>query len=268
MILLGWSIVVNNEIMNEAFDTVEVEINSNCNRKCSYCPNHNHQRPEQGEMSMELFKCLLGQLDSDFNYNGCMHYHFFGEPLLNKKLTEYICLTKKILPDTIRRIFTNGDQINTKIIDDLIESGINEIIVTQHEGRLNGFPQNLRELTIKYPGMITYRPYTEMTLSNRGGILNIGNGNNGKSTTMPCTIPARFLIMTVKGTIIPCYDDFFQKNAMGSLETDKLKNIWQSEKYNQFRTNLHKGNRALYGACKKCNTIADSNKPDFKFDCS
>ena len=215
-------------------------------------------------MSMELFKCLLEQLRWDFDYKGCMHYHFFGEPLLNKALTDYIRLTKKMLPDTIKRIFTNGDHLHARTIDNLLESGINEIIVTQQEGRLNSFSQNFRELIKKYPGKITYRSYNEMTLSNRSGILDIENGNNGISAIMPCTIPTRFLIMSVKGSIIPCYDDYFQKNTMGALKTEKLIDIWQSEKYTRFRTNLRQGKRALSEACKKCNTIADNNKPDFK----
>jgi radical SAM protein with 4Fe4S-binding SPASM domain len=217
-------------------------------------------------MSMELFKSLLFQLSRDFDFNGCIHYHFFGEPLLNRSLPDYIRLTREILPDTIRRIFTNGDFLSDKNIEELEEAGIDEIIITQQEGRLNRFSRNGRELLTKYSGIITYRSYNEMTLSNRGGLLDINNGHNGKMTNIPCDIPSRFLIISVKGSVVPCYDDYFQKNTMGNLIEQKLFDIWNSERYIRFRSDLQQGSRALSETCKDCNTVPDNNKPNFKIE--
>ena len=49
------------------FKAVELEINSLCNRTCSYCPNATSKRPK-GNMSRDLFEKIIGELASmDFD---------------------------------------------------------------------------------------------------------------------------------------------------------------------------------------------------------
>lgn len=56
------------------FRMVEIEINSQCNRKCSYCPNSFMKRKEQGEMESKVFYKLLESLRK-IKFDGRISYH-------------------------------------------------------------------------------------------------------------------------------------------------------------------------------------------------
>ena len=61
------------------------------------------------------------------------------------------------------------------------------------------------------------------------------------------------ITITNQGTILPCFEDYRQVNAMGSLTVDKLWEIWNKPKYNQFRKKLLLGKRSDYEVCQTCN---------------
>lgn len=43
---------------------IEIEINSDCNLSCAYCPNSKSERVEKGHMKPEVFETLMKQLQS------------------------------------------------------------------------------------------------------------------------------------------------------------------------------------------------------------
>src|SRR5438477_594766 len=79
------------------FHAVELEVNSMCNRKCGYCPNVSAKRP-LGYMDDEIFKKLIGELGT-MDFDGRISYHFYGEPLLDKRLPGFIEYTKQHVPN-------------------------------------------------------------------------------------------------------------------------------------------------------------------------
>ncbi|MCX7920860.1 MAG: SPASM domain-containing protein [Clostridia bacterium] len=243
------------------FDFVEIEVNSKCNRSCSYCPNATLTRKETGEMEESLFKLLMEQLKS-INYDGIVNYHFFGEPLLCSNLDKFVSMTKKYLPHSTPQIFSNGDFLDKKRIKDLVELGIEKFVVTQHIGPKNDFESVLNTLSEDLRSKIIYRTYKDMNLSNRSGILSEKvTGSASSSNKIPCTIPVGFVIITLLGNVLPCYDDFHQKNTMGNIKDDNIVDIWNSEKYIKFRKMLSEGHRDYSPACKDCTSYAASNNP-------
>lgn len=232
------------------FNSVEIEINHSCDRSCSYCPNSVDERIEKGSMTQELYTEIMSQLKS-LNYNGKIAYHFYNEPLLSKDLELFVKLTKEFLPDTTLEIYSNGTRLSIVKLRQLKTLGVDFFIVTKHEGIEHYlFDETWESLTNDEKQFVKYKKYNEINLTNRGGILNIGSE---AARLLPCQIPSFMLTISVKGNIIPCFEDFYQYNSMGNVLEKNLIDIWNSEKYLNFREKLKLGLRHQFLACNNCN---------------
>lgn len=236
------------------FEAVEIEINSHCNKKCSYCPNSKFDRIENGFISDDLFQKIIGQL-ADFQFKGRISFSFYNEPLLNKKLGSYVEKTKKYLPETFLELYTNGSLLTQSLIKQLISCGVNRFTITKHEDVNDSkLEEILSTLSSDDLSKIKYQNFNDIKLTNRGGTLP-HLGNNEKTIFLPCKIPEKVLTITMEGNVLPCFEDYFQKNEMGNVNDRHINDIWNSSKYVEFRKNLSKGLRHKYEACKDCNRL-------------
>lgn len=239
--------------MNNLFRHIEIEINHNCNMACSYCPNSIAKRIEEGQMTFQTFENLISQL-CDLSFNGVMSFSFYSEPTLNSNLVKFISFAKSKL-DIRVELYTNGSILDLKMFTDLENSGVDLFIVTRHEKTPNYiFKETFNKLTTDQRKRIKYRDYSEINLTNRGGILKDIKGKTN-TTFLKCLIPKNMLTVTLQGNVVPCFEDFFQQNQMGNVNNQHLKDIWDSEKYLKFRENLSLGLRHMYKACEGCNRL-------------
>ncbi len=232
---------------------VEIEINSDCNMACPYCPNSKAERVEKGRMDKSLFTEVLNQLKS-INYNGRISYHFYNEPTLSPDLEEFVALTKQYLPDARIDLFSNATLLDKKKIDTLVEKGVDKFSLTKHfRADTKSFESALEEVSPENKNLIRYQTYKDIVLTNRGGSLNIKNKNLTAPLKLPCFIPQCALVVTVKGNVVPCYEDYFQKHVMGNVKEMHLVDIWNSDNYVNYRKKLSQGQRAEFDVCKDCN---------------
>ena len=68
---------------------IEIEINSNCNLSCSYCPNSLFDRKETGQMKWSTFTELVSQLKNN-NYKGKIAFDFYNEPMEAINFKHYV----------------------------------------------------------------------------------------------------------------------------------------------------------------------------------
>lgn len=234
--------------MEDMFCNVEIEINSNCNRKCSYCPNFSYVRKEQGEMEEFVFIKIMDDLKC-IGYSDRITFHFYGEPLLCRKLDKYVQITANKIPDAYPVLFTNGDFLSRKRLEGLEQFGIKYFVVTQQEEWRNGFRQIYNSLPEKLKEKVFYRTYNEIDYNNRGGLI---DKKNIKTFSYACTLPSTMLQITLKGNVLPCCNDYEQLNVMGNVCEKSLLEIWESNSFKEFRHNLLEGNRQKYMPCKNC----------------
>lgn len=240
--------------MNELFDAVEIEVNSDCNRSCSYCPNSLEPRLERGEIESTLYLRIIEQLAS-IHFKGRISFHFYNEPLLCSELASYVRYARQKLPSAKIVLYTNGTLLSKTKFDKLIAAGVTRFIVTKHEGvaklELEDFikelPEHLKEL-------IFLRDYKNMPLTNRGGILP-HLGFKKLPHLLPCYIPSHVVSITLKGNILPCFEDVMQKEVMGNVAEESLMSIWHSSRYQEFRQKLRHGLRHKFDLCHKCNRV-------------
>ena len=134
------------------FRSVAIEISTYCNRTCYYCPNVLEETPVDF-MTEETFNKIIDQL-KEIDFSGSILYHFYNEPLLDKRLPSFIRHVKKNLPNCVSRIVSNGDFLSVDLADDLIDAGILDISITIHDIDGKKFLNELEPVLKKYPEQI------------------------------------------------------------------------------------------------------------------
>jgi radical SAM protein with 4Fe4S-binding SPASM domain len=236
------------------FNAIEIEINHGCNKACSYCPVSTLERIEKGHMSLEIYEELISQL-KDLNYEGRISYDFYNEPTLSPHLENYVAMAKAALPKSNVELYSNGTLLSVDRFQRLNAAGVDKFIVTKHEGiETYIFEETMTKLSAHELNKVQYREFTSLRLTNRGGVLP-HIPFEAEAVNLPCMIPSMMLTVTVNGNVIPCFEDFYQKNQMGNIMDMKLKDIWLSESYISFRKKLFFGKRAEFEACKSCSRL-------------
>jgi GTP 3',8-cyclase len=226
-------------INNQWFKVVEIEVNSRCNLKCSYCPNSILPTPDVPEyMSDEVFERIINELVR-INFSGIMSYHFYNEPLLRKDLEKLSAVVKERLPKVFQLLYTNGDFLSDKRYSSLKKAGIDHFLVTKHSLKPNKARENQ---TVKYS--------KDLILTNRGGTI----FTLKEPLMLSCYAPTDMLIVTITGEVLLCCNDSKRKNIMGNLINQSIDEIWFSKKFISIRKQLKKGQRATASyICKNCN---------------
>ena len=235
------------------FKIVEIEINTDCNLSCSYCPNHSMKRVEEGSINQELLLKIITQLQ-EMEFSGTISPSFYNEPLLNNKLSEIVKFIRFKLPKSSLILYTNALLLNQDKFMELSTTGVSRFVITKHENikkiPLDKFFNNLSD---KEKEKIKYQSFHEINLTNRGGL--IESIDNQVKPLTPCQIPQFQITITKEGKVLPCFEDYEQKLEMGDLKKDSLLEIWNSTKYKEFRLNLKRGLRHKYSPCENCSRV-------------
>lgn len=233
---------------------VEIEINHDCNRSCAYCPNSILKRKHQGRMSEALFRRIMAELRS-IDYRGRISFHFYNEPLLSPDLDRFTVLTKEYLPKCWLAIYTNGTLLTADRLRTLVALGVDKFIVTRHRGDENyEFARLFPDLEPALKNKVKFQGHQDLIFTNRGGLMKrVGTCKEPAPLTLPCMIPSSSAVITVNGNIVPCFEDYEEKNAMGNIREQSLLEIWKSPKYAEFRAGLKAGSRKAFPACRECN---------------
>ena len=231
---------------NNWFSTVEIEVNSRCNRKCSYCPVSILPYPKVPKfMSKDLFTKIIMNLKS-LDFIGRLSYHFYNEPLLRKDLSDLVSFTKSYLPSAYQVIYTNGDLLTDDRYNELIQSGIDLIFITSHS--MKEFPVRPKQ-ELHFPD--------ELTLTNRGGSLQHLGEPAYSTKQLRCYAPSEMLIITSNGDVVLCYEDAKREHVMGNVQTNSIEEIWFSDKFKAIRHSLSTiGGRNQIDICSKCTNQA------------
>lgn len=115
---------------------IQISCSDFCNFKCKYCfqsrgmdaLRKEHFAP--GMMTLETFKILADQVKSFPTRVKAFRFTGFGEPLMNKNLPKMIEYAKHNNIAEKVTIFTNGSLLTQQLNHELIESGLDEIMLS------------------------------------------------------------------------------------------------------------------------------------------
>ncbi len=231
------------------FSIIEIETTTECNRKCVYCPNYKYDRGKH-LMSEKLFKKIIDELSS-INFRGRVSSHFYGEPLLDKRLPVLLKHVREKLPFSSIVIFSNGDYLTIDLFHKLIESGVNQFCITEHGGSMSKNMRKLMDYIKDKPHLDDKLFYFKLTpetpLFNRGGLVDPPVVIKFEK----CRAPSDVVVIDYKGNVVLCCNDYLSSVVFGNLEKESLIQIWKKPFYKKVRKDTRQGIIDL-DICKKC----------------
>ncbi|MGH3301548.1 MAG: radical SAM/SPASM domain-containing protein [Streptosporangiaceae bacterium] len=229
-----------------AFDVIEIEINSRCNRRCGYCPVSLEPRPAvPAQMPDEVFRRIAADLAA-MSFTGRISYHFYNEPLLRRDLERLVAELRHAAPGALQVLYTNGDRLTDERHRGLVRAGVDAFIVTAHDDQ--AVPD--RPLQWVQTG-------STLKLTNRAGRLVHLPTPTALISRTPCFAPTDMLIVTVTGDVVLCYEDSERSEVMGNVLELGLMTIWTSPRFVAMRQALQQGRRRDASAlCARCTNVA------------
>ena len=233
---------------------IEIELFNQCNRRCSWCPNHTmpDRQREEKHLSDEIIAKIIDTLMEN-NYNGYISFSRYNEPLFHESdLVWYINIFKKWLPNCKIVFNTNGDVLHESVLKKL---QADEITIMDYDNK--GYDWCFKKLqslncTIEpnilnnhfihaHYGNIKILYYVDWQkhhlITNRGGSL---PAYETIPRLNPCYEPLYFIGINYDGTVSPCCNirndiENQKPYIIGDLNKQNLSEILNSEERKNFQ---------------------------------
>ncbi len=235
-----WAI---HHVTQDMFSYLEIQTVTECNRSCPICP-VSSDPIEEAFMEEGLFKKIIGEV-GEIGFNGRISPHFYGEPLLDERLPRLMKYAKEKIPESKIIIFTNGDLLTKKKLEELLDNGVDGFLVTQYNGK--GL-RLLNELEPEQRRRISYKVLSDRSyLFNRGGLVSPKRVRRMNR----CFYPSDSLVIDFKGNVVLCCNDYHSNHVFGNLQSEDLVDVLNKDEYKKIRRETRVGNFSL-DICKVC----------------
>ena len=154
---------------------VNFETRTKCNSNCSFCPaSIQNEIREDTSMSLDIFEKVIHDL-KEKGYKNILSFQLNNEPLLDNRIIEIIDYANNELPETRKKIVTNGMLLTLENAEKLVQSGINLMVVdnylntTKQTERLKKIDRYMRNTHPDIHFGVQYERNLNEIKSNRGG---------------------------------------------------------------------------------------------------
>ncbi|WP_300461641.1 radical SAM/SPASM domain-containing protein [Desulfobacula sp.] len=255
----------NNRFFRESnYYGIEIEINTNCNHRCCFCPNIFNEQSARF-MSIDNFVHIISEAVSCGIKNVSLNH--YSEPTLHPNLIEMVAVAVK---SGMRvTLFTNGSGLSNEVILSLSKFlGAIDIVVNFPECSATTYERvtqsnqfstvlsRVYEATASLPVKIVVNNPKQSVVESiqklfpnalvqqwetddRAGILDIPNYFNSqrysKKLLNGCPLAARFINVSVDGNVFLCAQDYFKTNVFGNIFSKALKKILEGKTAQQYR---------------------------------
>jgi len=237
------------------FSFIELNVNEICNRSCPFCPRAENYPNQNIHMDINIAKIVADELDS-LNFQGIVNISGTGEPLLTKHICDIVRLfTQKNIHV---EIVTNGDKLSTKLVKNLYNAGLCQLVVSMYDGPeqvkyFNNLFSKCNIATDLYTLRDRWYSADEgygLMYTNRAGSLKL---NDNSVQLAPCYYPSYATYIDWNGDVLLCCQDMYNRTIkFGNIQNKSLLKIWRDKKLIEFRQKLKEGNRCL-SPCNNCN---------------
>jgi len=221
----------NNHFHHQKFPVtvVAIETIGECNRECAYCPVSLVDK-RRGRMATEVFESIVLQL-KELNYQDEIFFHFYNEPLLDKRMIDHLKFTRQHLPENFLKLVTNGDPLTLKKANAILDAGVNVLGISMHdpetEEKAIGIIAGLQEE--KRARVETYRFYDWQNheYTNRAGTIVSDDFKVRRAASREGCDKTEFVI-DYMGDVHPCSEDIGKGYVLGNVSESPLLDIWKN----------------------------------------
>lgn len=252
---------LDSESVLKSISSVDITTIDLCNRSCVFCPRHDPRVYPNRNLRMTASGAeIIAKRLADIQYTGTIAISGFGENLLNPEIVDIVRVLRTHNGKAYIECNTNGDPLNTKLIQDLIEAGLDVLNINMYDGPdqikyfdeiLEGIPEE------KYKYRVHWDPKDHgIIFNNRSGLIkwmdDTDTLDNVKNNV--CYYPFYKLYIDWNGDVLFCANDWGRERVVGNLMQQPISEVWMSKEMQKVRIRLSKGNRNL-SPCNKCNVI-------------
>lgn len=259
---------------------LEIELVSDCNLKCTYCPRH-HVNELIGYMNIDLFKSIIdeaaeypgtilvlhrrGESMMHPNFNYMLNYVAgkFGEvqmatncTLLNSNKYEAIVNGLDFIsfsidtPDNFNQTrlpakYTSVEKKINNFLDYNDGRVKTQVSMVKTEHTLEGACKEFEEVWENKVDRV--RIYEEHSMDGAFGSL-----QSPRENRKPCVMPIYEMLIYDNGVVARCNHDW-DSDGMGDVTKNSLKEIWMNEKYINLREQ-HKTLKLTDPVCSQCDS--------------
>lgn len=251
---------------NPAINAIEIETINRCNNDCSFCPvNRNDESRAYHKMTDELFYSIINQL-KEMNYSGYLSLFSNNEPLIDKRIYEFLEYAKENIPNATHALYTNGILLDEEKYLELTNY-LDYLIIDNYNDEMELLP-NVKEIVNKHKDdqchckvSVLMRKKTQILL-NRGGIA--PNRDSNIPFHSSCTLPFTQFIIRPDGKISRCCQDALAKTTLADLTKETVKEAWTNDEFKNFRNDLIDKGRDSIEFCQYCDSFGlGSYSPEY-----
>jgi MoaA/NifB/PqqE/SkfB family radical SAM enzyme len=234
--------------------SVSLEINTDCNYKCPFCPQSSFQRPVR-YITQQGFQRVLDELKS-LDFSGQFILSVNNEPFLHPLLLDFCTLVSDELPKATACLISNGALIQEEHILCLAK------LARPPRITIDDYTPDHR--IIKRVGAWLVRPETKTLLiefkeRSWGEIISNRAGNQAGLTTVPadyrditCAWPFGGLFLNPELKVFLCCSDYRHEMIVGDLNKESLMDIWMGPALCGVRKAMLVPDRAAILLCGRC----------------
>lgn len=234
--------------------TVAIETHNLCTRRCSYCK-FGLERPwEKKWMHEDTFYKIIEDLKRA-QYTNRIAFHNNNEPLMDKRLHEFIKFTRMNLPDSPIFFYTNGDLASEEVLKPMFDSGLSRISISDYDK--NNYPKFRRlqktfgEKRIRIQKSFEWNKIKKF--HNRGGNIKSNIVSQKKYLHSGCEEPFKFATINPDGNMILCCCDFYYDVIFENVWNKPVTDIfYHNPRLNAIRKVLSSNSRLGLILCEKC----------------
>ena len=239
------------------FTNIEIETINRCNGKCSFCNVNVMVDPRPFRLMEEsLFSSIIEQL-AFINYTGEIALYSNNEPLLDKRIFDFLELATERLPNATHYMYTNGTLLTKEKFVKLMKY-LDYLIIDNYNDNLQLIKpvQDIYKLieSRKYSNrvIILLRKQNEL-LCNRAGSTD-NREITPRKISSSCMYPFQQMVVRPDGKVSLCCNDSLGQMTLGDLTINSVTDVWNNEKFTQIRGAMAYGRNNI-NLCANCDTI-------------
>lgn len=235
------------EAVNKPFKAIQIETLHGCNLNCKTCPNSLIEKHNE-LMDEKIYFKILDDLKKA-NFGGRISPYLMNEPTLDKRLHYFIQETKKMFPDNLIYISSNGLLLDNAEILKLFESGVGRLVITCYSKPIYDKLKNW-ETDDRIKIITTHDKDPDVQFFNRGGNVDVGDEGLVMET---CSKVTKQAFVNYLGDVIICCSDYRYEVVAGNVMKKNLYDLYNCEKFKHYRRKLLCKDRKDLKLCETCN---------------
>ena len=238
------------------FKEIEIETINRCNGSCLDCScNKFSDKRIFKIMDNDLFFNIIRQLN-ELKFDGTIRLFSNNEPLLDKRIYDFIKYAKNNIPKAKICLTTNGKLLTLNKFQKLI-SALDSLVIDCYNEEDENNLKNVYDYISDKPDLksiIKFQYILEHDIrSNRA--LQAPNRRMLQKHKIPCLYPFIQLVVRSDGCVSLCCNDSQGIYTLGDTNKEKLYDIWYGKAYENLRYNMLNNLNNLY-PCVYCDGYA------------